>query len=498
MTLKQRNSDILAIIIVVAASALTAICQFVHNREMLLDESWLALNILNRDFVGLLRPLDYQQVAPILFLWIDKVFSIIIPRSACGFRIVPLLSFLAAFLFLVPLLRRHIADLKLIVVVLGFYCFNNLVLIHGSVQGKQYMTDVLVLATMFYLVSKEFNCEKTRLWLIAATGAVAVFLSNVAPIILFTCGVYILYEEFVVSRRCRWLPWLPVFAVWLGCFGVYYYFFIAGHPTYSFMTDYWGYTFMPLDSLTGIAHFLLERSSFILSFFFPYSVPLALKLAFPIAGLAVLVWKRNWRLLILVVTPLLVHLILSALKLYPFDLRLMLYAFPSIIIAIAAGIYYPVKWLLKRFSPNALQIFVYAVPAVMFVYYLTCLLPMQKKSETRPSLEYVDAHIGECENVYLHYFVTPRYLFYERTGCYGNIAGHHITEGGWTDFYTYKRGSLSEFDRLRGRTWIIVSGQTDEDLILAHLDAAGYRRLDAFRYESKVTGSSAYLYDFGE
>src|SRR6516165_9417647 len=34
------------------------------------DEAFVAVNYLNRDYAGLLKPLDYSQVAPPLFLWI--------------------------------------------------------------------------------------------------------------------------------------------------------------------------------------------------------------------------------------------------------------------------------------------------------------------------------------------------------------------------------------------------------------------------------------------
>ena len=47
--------------------------QFFAARSLWLDESMLALNIASRSFGELLRPLDYNQVAPPLFLWLARL-----------------------------------------------------------------------------------------------------------------------------------------------------------------------------------------------------------------------------------------------------------------------------------------------------------------------------------------------------------------------------------------------------------------------------------------
>ena len=35
------------------------------------DEAFVGVNLLRRDYLGLLRPLDYGQVGPFLFLWAE-------------------------------------------------------------------------------------------------------------------------------------------------------------------------------------------------------------------------------------------------------------------------------------------------------------------------------------------------------------------------------------------------------------------------------------------
>jgi hypothetical protein len=47
--------------------------QFFTARSLWLDESMLGLNIASRSLGELLRPLDYNQVAPPLFLWLGRL-----------------------------------------------------------------------------------------------------------------------------------------------------------------------------------------------------------------------------------------------------------------------------------------------------------------------------------------------------------------------------------------------------------------------------------------
>ena len=47
--------------------------QFFAARSLWLDESMLALNVASRSLGDLLRPLDYNQVAPPLYLWLARI-----------------------------------------------------------------------------------------------------------------------------------------------------------------------------------------------------------------------------------------------------------------------------------------------------------------------------------------------------------------------------------------------------------------------------------------
>ena len=63
--------------LIIFIGAFLAIYQFIFNRSLWLDEASLALNIISKDFIGLTKPLDYDQVAPIGFLFIERISVLI-------------------------------------------------------------------------------------------------------------------------------------------------------------------------------------------------------------------------------------------------------------------------------------------------------------------------------------------------------------------------------------------------------------------------------------
>ena len=78
--------------------------RYLVNYPIWHDEAFLAVNFWDRDYVDLLRPLDYGQVAPWLFLAIERTAVTWLGYSELALRLFPTICSILS----LPLLR-HVA-----------------------------------------------------------------------------------------------------------------------------------------------------------------------------------------------------------------------------------------------------------------------------------------------------------------------------------------------------------------------------------------------------
>ena len=165
------------------------------------DEAYLACNVLDRDYAGLTRPLDYQQVCPVLFLWAEKAVIGALGFSEWSLRLVPTAAAVAGmFVF------RHVAGRLLRgvawVMAVAILAVGYTPVRHGG-EVKPYATDFLVALAMIGLaVEWVRNPGRMRfLWALAALGPLAVAVSN--PSIFVAAGIGVALAGPVLSTRSR-------------------------------------------------------------------------------------------------------------------------------------------------------------------------------------------------------------------------------------------------------------------------------------------------------
>jgi len=461
--------------------------QFIYNRSLWRDEAGLALNVINKNGLELLKPLDYRQVAPILFLQLEKLFSILLPNSEYGLRLLPLLCFWFSLYFFYRILKLTFKNDYTIIFALSLFVFNYN-LIYYSSEVKQYMCDVFVLTSIYYFTLKNYKKEENKYYLLGILGCVGIYLSNVTPIILFSIGVYLLYDSWS-NKKIYFKHMAGVSIAWIITFLSYYYYFIHGHPLRDYMVIYWSNAFMP-HNLFSADFYLFLVDKFKMLFDSPYGI--MDKILFPVLyliGFVTLSIRRKTGILLIMLMPIFLHLLLSAFKLYPFDLRLILYTIPVVIIITSFGFEYLMNIVSTNLRIERFRLLAMLIPLLLLFVLCSVGFPRQHE-EIKRTIDYIQNNINKNDKIYVNYFAANAFKYYNDIQfmninvpvIYGSVDRNNDEK------------YINELKNLKGRNWLLFVGFGDNDTsyIIKKIDSLGYNKVKTF-----VTyGSSAYLYEF--
>ena len=163
------------------------------------DEAYLAANILERNHAGLARPLDFQQVCPLLFLWVEKAISLTLGFGTASLRLIPTAASIASLL----LLRRVAGQLfggRAALYAVAILAISYTPIRHGG-EIKPYATDLLVALGLIALPVGWLG-DRTRvrhLWGLAALAPAGIALSN--PAIFVAATAWLALAPPVLARR---------------------------------------------------------------------------------------------------------------------------------------------------------------------------------------------------------------------------------------------------------------------------------------------------------
>lgn len=358
---KRNTTRITAIAIIFVGIALRLIAYAVH-RSFWEDEFSIALNLRLRGFLGLLRPLDYEQTMPIPMLWALKSLISLFGTSEYVFRVLPLL----AGCFLLPALwfclRRFFgASVAIVAVALAAVYYP---LVYYSQETKQYSLDVLVTVGLLWFGLKVFEPNHKPEWgSLTAFGCLAVVLSQPSVFLLGSIGAAAVCDKrFRLSSRWR-VQSMAAGAAWVAMFATMYWAFYRPVSHSSFMQAFWAPGF--LNRGPGFGTRLTAGLRHALAGYW-LDIPLVLLAALFIYGLWAIFRKNGRTALTLTAGPFLFVFAAASFRLYPLGDRLLLFTLPLLFCVYAAGITG-----LANFAPANLRI---VITGCMFFAMITPLL----------------------------------------------------------------------------------------------------------------------------
>lgn len=459
----------LAIAALLAAGLLLRLRQYFSGRSLWLDEAMLALNIVQRDFLGLLKPLDYDQGAPLGFLLAQKLVASLFSDGELSLRLLPLLAGIAALLLYPLLLGRFLKPAGLLTALALFAA--NPGLVYYSSELKQYNVDVLAAMLVALCLPQMQNGPLTKMddgekpgfspssiSRLILIGCVLPWFSHPAIFMLAGLGLTLLWQARHHRQNLAWYG--LVIALWLLSFALLMTLSLGGLMSNRYLLDYWGEFFMPLSAdlhawLAGKIPSLFSSTNLV-----NLIIPGWLGLLLAALGAIQLFQKdRHWLGVLLL--PLFFTLAASALRIYPFGERMLLFCLPLVIALLAAG--------LERFSAwvNAMPWGLGTERAVALILAgILCFGPTQTslkrliepvvRENMHPALSTLRAKYRPNDPIYVYYGAVPAFLYYAPR--YGFVETK-FQAGRFSQQYIHTPEILNEIKPLRGqpRAWFLFA-----------------------------------------
>ena len=309
---------------------------YLANPSLNHDDICLALNLIGRSVGGLTHTLDFDQAAPLGFLWIEHAMVRFFGPGEMALRLLPFLFGCASVVFLARLATVVLPPFEAIAVV-GFFGFSQ-ALIESAIQVKPYSLDALatIVVISVFLPLTRNSANKMESIAAAAAGAFALWISFPAVFVLggmaaVTAGLAIVDRN--VARLSRLLP---VFCAWAVSAGSVYWISVhRGLLSGSLAHHDFAHMF-PLRAPALIVPWMIEGVTTL------GSISTSVWLA-SLAGIALLcavalmLWRRD-RFSLLLVAPIALCWVASVAQKYPWIPRLLFFATPLTLMVTAREI----------------------------------------------------------------------------------------------------------------------------------------------------------------
>lgn len=492
-------------LLAIAYGIIIRISQYINNRSLWGDEAYIALNIVNRSYLELLQPLDYDQAAPPGFLWVEKLAVQVFGNNEYALRLFPLIAGIVSLFALYQIGKWSLSALAIPIALILFACLKYP--LYYATEVKQYSSDIMVglLLCLLLIPLREQILKKSKVFLLGFLGIVAMWFSHTAIFVLGGIELASLITSSASKREPIIINRLPAYLIWLIGFVIYYFFLISKSLKNESLQTAWSPEYPQ-----SIFDILWLLDSFGRFFHKPLGFPgIADGIAIFAFAIGCITLYRNNRIkLLILISPILATLTAAYLHKYPFRTRLILFLTPYFILIIAEGAAFLLSRLnLAKFNQQRRRNYV-GIFGIIISFFLILpsifqagvfLFQPETKYEIRPVIAYIKEHQQPNDVLFGDGGGTSAQLEYYAEK-YGYAKSQYVV--GYNDFL--KKEAISDqvwldyrqqFSQLQNqpRVWFLFSGiglkDKREVIVEPRLDRIG-QKID---YIGKA-GAFAYLY----
>jgi hypothetical protein len=331
--------------VVLALGALLRVLVYGDGRTFWMDEWSLWGNLAGKRAFDFSETLSGDQLAPFAFMIAERALMSLLGVSRYVARLLPLVSGLLA-LAMFGRLARAILPRRAALIALALFAFSD-DLIYYSSELKPYSTDLAIglAISLTALDAVGKPASVARVAALAILAVVSPWCSFASTFVVAGCGGALIVASLMSGRPRGAALWSVIGIGWLASLLVSYRASSALLSPYTTMYLFWDFAFLPLWPLPISTARLAATLGILLEVFvtplnlvaplWPWAgviLPVAV-LTLGVGSLA----RRSWPAWAIMVLPIALAMVASAMKRYPFHGRLILELVPAFFILIAAG-----------------------------------------------------------------------------------------------------------------------------------------------------------------
>jgi hypothetical protein len=311
------------------------ILRYLADRSLWLDESYLVLNLTTRSYEHLTGSLDFNQGAPVGFLFLEKAVLQTLGDSEYALRLPSLIVGVTSVFVFIVVARAYLPRPAVPFALFFFTVIEPF--IYYSSEVKQYGFDVLVTLVLLALFARVVDKSLTNRGasLLATLGGLCIWFSHPA---VFSLATYTLVAMTLALRRrdtADIARQAAVYAVWLASFTADYLLSVRHlHQLSELAADNNGSTTHQGSYLMGVAKGVYTIFSD------PGQQPRTIVgvTAFAAAVGVAALWRHTGPRTALLIGPAIVTVGAGAIHRYPVGVRFILFLLPIGVLLVAAGV----------------------------------------------------------------------------------------------------------------------------------------------------------------
>lgn len=404
---------------------------FFYNRSLFIDELYLNINLVKMNFWELATlPFEYEQKAPIGYLWAVKLFVVLFGKGEKALRLFSLICGVSA-LFIFIRVARYFLKSWGVVLAVGIMAMSWTFIYH-SVEAKQYSAELFATVLALYLYTRyNRSTDLPSLLIWGVAGGILLWFSFSLIFVLVGIASVSCLAALLARDNKRFFSYLIPFSIWAASFILLYLLFLGKYHESGWLIDFFEKfydAFMPLSIRSSADAIWFIRT--------PYSLlhhPLGLLLnvsdditnsgvkfiiklgwlqsLFIVFGM-IMIFRKDKKLFFLLFTPILIVFLASAFKVYPVYGRFMLFLTPIIILFLAFGL----ESLYYLFDDKRIT---YALLALLILFPLTNSVrqifdpSLLSNATEREAILFVNENFREGDAVYVFWNMRHAYGYYK-------------------------------------------------------------------------------------